>query len=120
MTANTRAVLCSEDFNNVIVVATQFGHGRCLIFAHNGYTEIFLNDETEDQDFVENCLQWLARGYDTEFESINDTDSMDNVARDDKILIWNGHEAKNDSFMSDLCAYLQDGGSLICGATAWG
>ncbi|CAF3448381.1 unnamed protein product [Rotaria sp. Silwood1] len=81
MTDNTRTVLCSEDFNNVIVVATQFGHSLCLVFALNGCTEIFLNDETEDQDFVENCLQWLARGYDTEFESINDTDSMDNVAR---------------------------------------
>ncbi|CAF1376311.1 unnamed protein product [Rotaria sordida] len=120
ITENTRAVLCSEDFNNVIIVATRFGQGRCLVFAHNSYTNIFLNDETEDQDFVENCRKWLARGYDAEFVSINDADSMDDVAQDDKILIWNGHDTKNDVFISDLCAYLEHGGALICGATAWG
>ncbi|CAF4229422.1 unnamed protein product [Rotaria sp. Silwood2] len=120
ITENTRAVLCSENFNNVIIVASQFDEGRCLVFAHNGYTKIFLNDETEDQDFVDNCRRWLARGHDAEFQSINDADSMDDVEQDGKILIWDGHYTKNDAFMSDLYAFLQQGGALICGATAWG
>ncbi|CAF3700216.1 unnamed protein product [Rotaria socialis] len=120
ITEHTRAVLCSENFNNVIIAAARFGNGRCLVFAHNSYTEIFLDDETEDKDFIENCRQWLAQGHDAEFISINDIDSMDHVVHDGKILIWDGHYTKNDVFMSDLYSYLQKGSAIICGATTWG
>ncbi|CAF0877594.1 unnamed protein product [Rotaria sordida] len=120
MTYDTRAVLCGDDSTNVIIVATRFGNGRCLVFAHNGYPAIFLTSDTKDQRFVENCRQWLSQGQDARFESINEIDSMDDVKEHGTILVWNGHNTKSDTFMDDLCAYLQAGGALVCGTTAWG
>jgi hypothetical protein len=102
LTNDTRAVLCGADSTNVIIVATRFGLGRCLVFAHNGYPGIFLNIEEKHQQFVENCRQWLARGHKAEFLSIDDAKTMDDIAADGKILVWNGHQAKSDAFMNDL------------------
>lgn len=106
MTRDTRAVLCGDDSSNVIVVATRFGYGRCLVFAHNEYPQIFLNDETDDSDFVENCRCWLARGQDAEFVSINEASSMNEVETDGKILVWDGHQTKEDTFVTDLVSTL--------------
>ncbi len=53
-------------------------------------------------DFVENCRKWLTRGYDADFMSIDDIDSMYDVAQNGKILVWNGHCTKDDAFMSHL------------------
>jgi hypothetical protein len=102
LTNDTRAVLCGEDSNNVIIVATRFGLGRCLVFAHNGYPGIFLNIEEKYEQFVENCRQWLTRGYPAEFLSIDQARTMDEIATHGKILVWNGHQAKSDAFMNDL------------------
>lgn len=102
LTNDTRAVLCGADSNNVIIVATRFGSGRCLVFAHNGYPGIFLNIEKKHETFVENCRQWLARGHPAEFLSINDSKSMLDIATDGKILVWDGHCTKSDRFMNDL------------------
>ena len=63
---------------------------------------MFLDDERKDKDFVENCRRWLARGHDAEFVSINETDSMENVAQHEKIFVWDGHYTKTDGFISDL------------------
>src|ERR1700722_9454566 len=102
LTNDTRAVLCGEDSNNVIIIATRFGLGRCLVFAHNGYPGIFLNIEEKNQHFVENCRQWLARGYQAEFLSIDHANTMHDIATHGKILVWNGHHSKSDIFMNDL------------------
>jgi hypothetical protein len=102
LTNDTRAVLCGADSNNVIIVATRFGHGRCLVFAHNGYPEIFLNIEDKHRAFVENCRQWLARGHQAEFLSIDDAQTMLDIAAHGKILVWDGHHSKTDAFMNDL------------------
>jgi hypothetical protein len=102
LTHNTRAVLCGNDSNEVIVVATRFGDGRCLVFAHCDYPNSFLNGEVDDQNFVENCRQWLSRGENAQFESINDVSSMNDVQPDGKILVWNGHCTKDKAFMNDL------------------
>jgi hypothetical protein len=102
LTNDTRAVLCGNDSNNVIIVATRFGLGRCLVFAHNGYPEIFLNIEEKHQHFIENCRQWLARGYKAEFLSINHAKTMHDIASHGKILVWDGHQSKSDAFMNDL------------------
>ncbi|CAF0735671.1 unnamed protein product [Adineta ricciae] len=120
LTSDTRAVLCGNDSNNVIIVATRFGHGRCLVFAHNGYPSIFFNVKERNERFVKNCRQWLAHGHHAEFLSIDDADSMHSMSTHGKILVWNGHNAKSDAFMNDLCNFLQRGGGLICGTTAWG
>ncbi|CAF3768377.1 unnamed protein product [Rotaria sp. Silwood1] len=120
LTHDTRAVLCGNNSSEVIVVATRFGHGRCLVFAHCDYPNIFLNVESEDQNFIDNCRQWLARGENAQFESIDEVSSMNDVQFNRKILVWNGHCTKDDAFMNDLCAYLQQGGALICGSVAWG
>ncbi|CAF4888306.1 unnamed protein product, partial [Rotaria sp. Silwood1] len=120
MTQDTRAVLCGDDFNNVLVVATRFGNGRCLVFAHNGYPAIFLNNDTKNQHFVDNCRRWLSQGKDAQFESIDSIESMDSVKEKGTILVWNGHNNKSDPFMDDLRGFLQEGGALVCAATAWG
>ncbi|CAF3004510.1 unnamed protein product [Rotaria sp. Silwood2] len=120
LTSDTRAVLCGADSNNVIIVATRFGQGRCLVFAHNGYPGIFLNIEKKNQQFVENCRRWLARGHQAEFLSINEAKTMNDLAAHGKILVWDGHYSKSETFMNDLCDYLQRGGALVCGTTAWG
>lgn len=102
LTNDTRAVLCGEDSNNVIIVATRFSQGRCLVFAHNSYPEIFLNTEEKHRQFVDNCRQWLTRGYQAEFVSINDAETMQSVPTHGKILVWDGHHTKSDAFMNDL------------------
>ena len=102
LTNDTRAVLCGEDSNNVIIVATRFGLGRCLVFAHNGYPRLFLNIEDKNRKFVENCRRWLARGHRAEFLSINDVSSMLDIAAHGKILVWDGHKSKSDTFMNDI------------------
>jgi hypothetical protein len=102
LTNDTRAVLCGEDSNNVIIVATRFGLGRCLVFAHNGYPGIFLNIEEKHQQFVENCRQWLARGQQADFLSIDHAKTMLDIAANGKILVWDGHHSKSDAFMNDL------------------
>jgi hypothetical protein len=102
LTNDTRAVLCGEDSNNVIIVATRFGQGRCLVFAHNGYPGIFLNIEDKNRQFVENCRRWLTRGHEAEFLSIDDAKTMHDIAAHGKILVWNGHCSKSDTFMNDL------------------
>lgn len=102
LTNDTRAVLCGEDSNNVIIVATRFGQGRCLVFAHNGYPGIFLNIEDKNRQFVENCRRWLTRGHEAEFLSIDDAKTMQDIAAHGKILVWNGHCSKSDTFMNDL------------------
>ncbi|CAF3783478.1 unnamed protein product [Rotaria sp. Silwood1] len=120
MTQDTRAVLCGDDSNNVLVVATRFRNGRCLVFAHNGYPAIFLNNDTKNQHFVDNCRRWLSQGKDAQFESIDSIESMDSVKEKGTILVWNGHNNKSDPFMDDLRGFLQEGGALVCAATAWG
>jgi len=102
LTNDTRAVLCGEDSNNVIIVATRFGLGRCLVFAHNGYPGIFLNIEEKNQNFVENCRQWLAQGQQADFLSIDHAKTMLDIAANGKILVWDGHHSKSDAFMNDL------------------
>src|ERR1700722_3270136 len=87
LTQDTRAVLCGDDSNNVIIVATRFGQGRCLVFAHNGYLNMFTNStQEEDCRFVENCRLWLAHGYSAEFLCIDDVQSMHDIETDGKIL----------------------------------
>ena len=102
LTNDTRAVLCGADSNNVIIVATRFGLGRCLVFAHNSYPGIFLKNENKHQQFIENCRQWLARGYNADFMSIDDATTWQDIAANNKILVWNGHKAKSDAFMNDM------------------
>lgn len=102
LTNDTRAVLCGADSTNVIIVATRFGHGRCLVFAHNGYPGKFLNIEEQNKQFVENCRRWLARGHPAEFLSINNINSMHEIATHGKILVWDGHCSKSDHFMNHL------------------
>jgi hypothetical protein len=102
LTNDTRAILCGEDSNNVIIVATRFGLGRCLVFAHNGYPGIFLKIEDKYRQFVENCRQWLARGHPAEFLSIDKAKTMHDIASHGKILVWDGHQAKSDAFMNDM------------------
>lgn len=106
LTNDTRAVLAGEDSNNIIVVATRFGQGRCLVFAHNGYPSIFLNIEEKNRTFVENCRRWLTRGHQAEFLSINDAQSMQDIPTHGKILVWDGHRAKSDAFMYDLVKFI--------------
>ncbi|CAF3368235.1 unnamed protein product [Rotaria socialis] len=120
LTNDTRAVLCGDDSNNVIIVATRFGLGRCLVFAHNGYPGIFFNTESKYQQFVENCRRWLARGHQAEFLSIDKATSMNDISAHGKILVWNGHREKSEAFMNNICEFLERGGALICGSTAWG
>jgi hypothetical protein len=110
LTNDTRAVLAGEDSNNVIIVATRFGHGRCLVFAHNGYPYMFMEDNEEHQAFINNCKRWLSRGHAVELLSINDTHSMDDIAAHGKILVWDGHRTKSDAFMNDIvsdCLYVK-------------
>ncbi|CAF4569935.1 unnamed protein product [Rotaria sp. Silwood2] len=120
LTHNTRAVLCGNDSNEVIAVAIRFGDGKCLVFAHCDYPYIFLNGEVDDQNFVKNCRQWLIQDENAQFVSINDASSMNDVQYYGKILVWDGHCIKDETFMNDLCVYLQQGGALICGSVAWG
>ena len=102
LTQDTRAVLCGADSNNVIIVATRFGHGRCLLFGHNGYPGIFFNTEEKNEQFVGNCRKWLGRGHRAEFLSIDDARAMHEIDTREKILVWNGHQTKSDAFMNDL------------------
>ena len=102
LTKDTRAVLAGEDSNNVIVVATRFGYGRSLVFAHNSYPYIFLDKKDQYQPFVSNCQRWLTRGHQADFLSINDVTSMHDVSSHGKILVWDGHCTKSDAFMNDL------------------
>lgn len=102
LTNDTRAVLCGDDSTNVIIVATRFGLGRCLVFAHNSYPGIFFNTDKKFKKFVENCRRWLARGFPAEFLSIDSVKTMQDIAANDKILVWNGNTSKTDSFMNDL------------------
>ncbi|CAF4250193.1 unnamed protein product [Rotaria sp. Silwood2] len=123
ITQDTRAVLCGDDSNNVIVVAIRFGNGRCLVFAHNGYLSIFFPNNTTHHDFVKNCRQWLSGGEDAEFESIDEIESMDSVKNNGTILVWNGNNDKNETFIDDLAnnrTFIQEGGALVCATTAWG
>ena len=71
-------------------------------YLHNEYPPIFLNDETDDSDFIQNCRRWLGGGDDAEFGSINEASSMNEVETDDKILLWDGHQTKEDTLMGDL------------------
>lgn len=102
LTNDTRAILCGEDSNNVIIVATRFGLGRCLVFAHNAYPGIFLKVKDKHRQFVENCQRWLTRGFEAEFVSIDNAPTMLSIATAGKILVWDGHHAKSDAFMNDL------------------
>ena len=102
LTNDTRAVLAGADSNNIIVVATRFGRGRCLVFAHDSYSNIFLNTEEEHRSFVENCRTWLARGQEAEFLSINEVKKLDESANHGNILVWDGHNDKSDAFMKGL------------------
>ncbi len=69
MSKDTRAVLCGKNSCNVIQVAVRFGQGRCLIFGHNGYLNLFTKtQENKDQaQFVDNCKKnWLSKGSSNE------------------------------------------------------
>ncbi|CAF1484500.1 unnamed protein product [Rotaria sordida] len=120
LTHDTRAVLCADNPNNVIIAATRFGLGRCLVFAHHDYLKMFKHIQEKERRFVENCRQWLARGYSGEFLCIDEINSMIGLESYGKILVWDGHCSKDEAFMNDLCKYLQQGGALICGTCAWG
>lgn len=102
LTNDTRAVLCGDDSNNVIIVATRFGLGRCLVFAHNSYPGMFLNIEEKNQHFVDNCREWLSNGFEAEFLSINNVETVRDIEIHGKILVWDGHHSKSDEFMNDL------------------
>ena len=105
LTNDTRAVLAGADSNNIIVVATRFGHGRCLVFAHDAYSNIFLDINEEYEQFVENCRTWLARGQEAEFLSINEAETLNDVATHGKILVWDGNNDKSDAFMNGLVCH---------------
>lgn len=108
LTNDTRAVLCGNDSNNVIIVATRFGDGRCLVFAHNSYPGMFLKIEEKNERFVENCRQWLLKGREGEFLSIDKTKSLNDIDTSGKILVWNGHCSKSEEFMNDLVRKKRD------------
>ncbi|CAF1025581.1 unnamed protein product [Didymodactylos carnosus] len=123
-TDDTRAILCGEDSQNCLMIATRFGQGRVIICAHNGYVEKFLPPIEEDyRIFVENCKRWLVPNgkiRNDQVVSIDNVSSLQDVLKKAKILLWDGHCDKSEPFMNDLCEYLQNGGGLVCAATAWG
>lgn len=102
LTNDTQAILAGENPNDVVAVATRFSKGRCLIFAHNGYTGMFLNSGDSNKQFIENCRRWLTHGKGGEFISINDATNMSSIATKDKILVWDGHNTKSEEFTNNL------------------
>jgi len=104
MTNDTRAVLCGDDSTDVIIVATRFDQGRCLVFGHNGYLNLFTKtQEYKDQAvFVNNCKKWLSKGLSNEILEINNEKTKINVVTRDKILLWDGRKSKDDVFITDL------------------
>jgi len=107
MTNDTRAVLCGDSSTDVIIVATRFNQGRCLVFGHNGYLNLFTKtQEYKDQEvFINNCKQWLSKGLTNEILEINNENTILNVAKQDKILLWDGHKSKDDTFITDLVLF---------------
>ncbi len=107
MTNDTRAVLCGDNSSIVIIVAARFGQGRCLVFGHNGYLNLFTGtgENTDQEQFVDNCKQWVSQGSSTEILDINNTKAMVDIDTEGKILLWNGHNFKDDEFMNDLVLF---------------
>jgi hypothetical protein len=110
MTDDTRAVLCGDNSANVIIVATRFGQGRCLVFGQNSYLNLFTKtQEYKDQTvFVDNCKRWLSKGLSNEVLEINNEKTMVNVSTQGKILAWDGHRSKDDTFITDLVLFIQN------------
>lgn len=105
LSSNTYGLLACENSKNMIMVAVRFGQGRCLIFSHNSYLSMFLEDESENEKFILNCREWFEADPDTKFESIDDSDSFEEVTTDGRILVWNGNYDKDKAFISDLVTY---------------
>ncbi|CAF0805804.1 unnamed protein product [Rotaria sordida] len=116
---DTRAIVCGADSTKVAIVAVRVGNGRCLVLGNKEYPAFFLANDSQDQCFIENCRQWLSQGKDAQFESIDQTESMDSVKEKGTILVWNGHNFKSDAFMNDLRTFLEGGGALVCGVAPW-
>jgi hypothetical protein len=107
MSNDTRAVLCGDNSFNVIIVAARVGQGRCLVFGHDGYTKLFTEtEENKDQEqFINNCKQWISQESSTEILNINNIKAMDDIDTEDKILLWNGNNSKDEEFMDDLVLF---------------
>jgi hypothetical protein len=108
LTNDTRAVLCGDSSSDVVIVATRFDQGRCLVFGHNGYANLFTKtQEYNDQTvFVNNCKQWVSKGLTNEILSIDNVKTMHNMTTQDKILVWNRDNSKDDTFMTDLVFFI--------------
>jgi hypothetical protein len=104
LTNDTRAVLCGETSTDVVIVATRFDQGRCLVFGQNNYLNLFTKtQEYKDQaTFVQNCKQWVSNGTSDEIMDINKEKSMVNITKQRNILVWDGHQSKDDEFITDL------------------
>lgn len=107
MSKDTRAVLCGDNSFNVIIVAVRFGQGRCLIFGHNGYLNYFTGtgDNKSSEQFIKNCKQWVSKDSSNEIFDINNVKSMVDIKSEGKILLWNGHNSKDNEFMNDLVLF---------------
>lgn len=104
MTNDTRTVLSGNTSADVILVATRFGQGRCLVFGHNGYINLFTKSEDykDDSIFINNCKQWVSKDLSDEILNIHHEKTMVNIVTQNKILVWDGHQTKDDTFMTDL------------------
>jgi len=107
MSKDTRAVLCGDNSSNVIIVATRFDQGRCLVFGHNGYLNLFTKTEVnkDQEQFVNNCKEWVSKGTSDEILDINNETAMVDIDTEGKILLWNGHNSKDDEFINDLVLF---------------
>lgn len=108
MTNDTRAVLSGESSTDVIIIATRFDQGRCLVFGHNGYVNLFSKpqDYKDHAVFINNCKQWVSKGSSDEILDINNETTMVNIMKQNKILLWDGHRTKDDTFITDLVLFI--------------
>jgi hypothetical protein len=106
LTTDTRAVLCGDRSADVVIVAVRFGQGRCLVFGHNGYLNLFTKpqDYKDQMVFINNCKQWLSKGSTDEIRDMSERKTL-NVVTQRKILVWDGHKTKDETFMADLVLF---------------
>ena len=115
-----------------LVAAADYGKGRIVVFAHDGYLGAEILAKADTGKFMKNCISWagqksnvnigifrnkeLTKYLENDFKANDiELDKLDTI----DVLIINSYEIKSGD-LEKLEKYLSAGGGLITAGTGWG
>ncbi|XP_050415374.1 TRPM8 channel-associated factor homolog [Patella vulgata] len=118
---NVRSILPG---NQVWMAAAEYGKGRVMVLAHEGYLSEFHSSTYNNHNIAQlnyNMKQWLTRGN---FVSNTEIGILGSITRDIlphyKILVWSGANGVKNVTSEDLLHFVQNGGSVVHAMCSWG